>query len=378
MTRNPAYDRSKDSITILEATKVAGGSSGTAGGLLQIKAEPACLAPLSFKLHSDLADLHNGKKLWGYRNVRVGECDLTSQNISTGSSPKTMDLSRSSRAYPEAPKWILPPAIQTYEQVGTPANSAQVHPYLFTTSVARLAEEAGATVIQGTAVGINLAEGGVQVESVSYRPRQQFECRLLPVTDLVVAAGPWTSTIMPLASVSGAKSHSIVLRPSTPISDNCLWANISRYTTKCLSTEINLEVYPRPDGTLYSCEWADPHATLPTTSDLVDVDQDRCQEMHDALSSVSDELREGMLCTKQACFQPVILKNGSRAKNAGPLLGPTGVEGLLLACGHDSWGIQNAPATGLIISEMVFQGSAKSADVRSLDPRTILERSKLL
>jgi glycine/D-amino acid oxidase-like deaminating enzyme len=380
LTRHPAYDGSKHSITILEATKVAGGSSGKAGGLLQIEAEPACLAPLSFKLHSDLADEHDGRSVWGYRNVYVGECDLRSEETSGRSACETRDPSRNDTTYPEALKWILPSAIQTYKQVGVPANSAQVHPYLFTTSIARLAEEAGAMVIEGTAITINHTPGGEKVESVSYRPRNRRggQCRVLPATDIVVAAGPWASTIIPSASIGGAKSHSIVIRPSNPLSDNCLWANIKGRKSNGLSTDIDLELYCRPDGTLYSCEWADLHATLPSTSDRIDVDENRCQEMQDALAIVSNELRDGELCVKQACYQPVILRNGNRAKNAGPLLGSTGVEGVLLACGHDSWGIQNAPGTGLVISEMIFERGVKSADVRSLDPRIILGQSKLL
>jgi glycine/D-amino acid oxidase-like deaminating enzyme len=357
---------------------VAGGSSGKAGGLLQIEAEPACLAPLSFKLHADLAGEHDGEKVWGYRNVHVGECDLTSRGISGTAACQMRNPSSHDTMYPESLNWILSSAIQTYRQVGTPANSAQVHPYLFTTSIARLAEEAGAMVVEGTAVRINHAPGGLKVESISYRPRNGPECCVLPATDLVVAAGPWTSSIMPSASIGGAKSHSIVMRPSKPISDNCVWANIKGQAKSGLRTDINLEFYSRPDGTLYSCEWADTNTPLPTTSDLVNVDESRCKNMQDALASVSDELRDGELCVKQACYQPVILKNGSRAKNAGPLLGPTGVEGVLLACGHDSWGVQNAPATGLLISEMILEGSAKSADVSSLDPRIILGRPNLL
>lgn len=356
---------------------MAGGSSGKAGGLLQIEAEPTCLAPLSFKLHSDLAEKHHGREIWGYRNVEVGECDFVGRDITTRSTPDTRDVQGNEKVYPEALNWVLSSGIQTYKQVGTPANSAQVHPYLFTTSIARLAEEAGVKIVQGTAISINHGHGTAQVESLSYRPRDKPECCLLPATHVVVAAGPWTSAILPLASIGGAKSHSIVIRPSRPISNNCLWANIKEQVASGLNAGINLELYSRPDGTLYSCEWADPYAPLPTTSDEVDVDVNRCQEMQDALASISDELRDGELCKRQVCYQPIILKEGRRAKNAGPLLGPTGIEGVLLASGHDSWGVQNAPATGLLVSEMIFEGCAKSADVSSLDPRIILERSKL-
>ena len=116
---------------------------------------------------------------------------------------------------------------------------------------------------------------------------------------------------------------------------------------------------------------------LPETSDGVEVDEQQCKSTCDALASISDELAQGEVLATQACYQPVILKHGHRAKNAGPLLGPTGVEGVWLACGHDSWGIQNAPATGLLISEMIFEGCAKSADTSSLDPSLLLDGTRL-
>jgi glycine/D-amino acid oxidase-like deaminating enzyme len=111
---------------------------------------------------------------------------------------------------------------------------------------------------------------------------------------------------------------------------------------------------------------------------MVEVSEPIAQDICNALGCVSDELRDAEVLTRQACHQPVILKDGQRAKNIGPLLGPTGVRGVLLATGHDSWGVQNAPATGLLISEMVFEAGARSADIRTLDPRTILEKSLLV
>ena len=54
------------------------------------------------------------------------------------------------------------------------------------------------------------------------------------------------------------------------------------------------------------------------------------------------------------------------------MVGPTGIKGLWLATGHDEWGIQNAPGTGLIMSEMIFEGAAHSANCDSLDPKHFL------
>ena len=55
------------SVTILEASGLAGGSSGNAGGLIADWATPKCLAPLIFKTHNELAQEHGGNQRWGYR-----------------------------------------------------------------------------------------------------------------------------------------------------------------------------------------------------------------------------------------------------------------------------------------------------------------------
>lgn len=51
------------------------------------------------------------------------------------------------------------------------------------------------------------------------------------------------------------------------------------------------------------------------------------------------------------------------------MVGPLDVNGLWLATGLDEWGIQNGPAVGLVMSEMIWEGKARSADVESLDPK---------
>lgn len=322
---------------MIEAVGIASGSSGKAGGLLQIDAEPACISALSFKLHAQLAEEHDGQNRWGYRRVYVGETDLEGRGGVNERTP----------TYPSSLNWILPSSARTFEEVGTPENSAQVNPYLFTTAVADMAEKKGVETVYGKVLGFR-AEQEV-VKGVIYSAADCHDTAVLPATDVIVAAGPWTSSVMPSVATGGAKSHSVVMRPSKPITINCLWASIEPGPSGIPSRSINLELYPRPDGTLYSCNWADAHAALPASSNLVEASETTCQEICDALGSISDELRDAEVLVKQACHQPVILKQGCRAKNSGPLVGTTGVKGVLLATGHDSWGVQNAPATGLLV-----------------------------
>ena len=128
------------------------------------------------------------------------------------------------------------------------------------------------------------------------------------------------------------------------------------------------EIYSRPNNEVYVCGSGDNVVPLPENTDAVEVSRQDCQNIVDAVASISDELGNGIVTSRRACYLPVINVGGS----GGPLIGETGVPGLLLAAGHSCWGIHNAPATGKLISEIIFDGEATSADIRSLDPRLVV------
>lgn len=60
---------------MLEASSVGGGASGKAGGVIASWADPSYLAPLSYHLHSELAEKHDGASNWGFRNVHCADVD---------------------------------------------------------------------------------------------------------------------------------------------------------------------------------------------------------------------------------------------------------------------------------------------------------------
>lgn len=111
---------------------------------------------------------------------------------------------------------------------------------------------------------------------------------------------------------------------------------------------------------------ADSLVPLPASSDLIVCDEERCQDVIDYCGSISTPLRKGDVLAKQACYLPSVSGGG------GPLIGETGIRGLLIATGHTCWGIQNSCATGKLMSEVIFEGKAKSAQIGSLDPRPYL------
>jgi len=98
----------------------------------------------------------------------------------------------------------------------------------------------------------------------------------------------------------------------------------------------------------------------------VQYDEAQCDDLVAYVGTVSPALAAAPVKTKQACYLPRHVRFGEERP---PLVGPTTVPGLWVASGHTCWGIQNAPATGFLMAEMLLDGAARSADISKLDPR---------
>ncbi|PYH94250.1 fad NAD binding oxidoreductase [Aspergillus ellipticus CBS 707.79] len=385
LTRHPSFDPSRHSVTLIEASEIAGGASGKAGGLLALWAYPSNIVPLSYKLHADLAQEHNGKDRWGYREVNCGQLIARGRPLddkkeaSGGANGNSVSLQKRSAdalgklkaaRVPQDLDWIEPELMRGYESMSDPGETAQVHPYLFTTSIAKLAEEKGAKIVLGSVTAIDYSNDAVQ--SVTYTDKKTGESESISATDVVVAAGPWTRSVLPEAPISATRAHSVVIRPVKPVSAYTLFTNIEipanfDPTKRSRPTVANPEIYARPDDTVYACGEGDQTVPLPRTTAEVEVDPERCQDIINQVGSISDGLRDGEICAQQACYLPNVT-----SARGGPLVGHAGTKGLYIAAGHTCWGIQNAPGTGKVISEFVFDGAAKSAKIGSLNPRNYL------
>lgn len=384
LSNHAKFNKETDTITLLEATKIAGGASGKAGGLLALWAYPSCIVPLSYKLHQDLAEKHGGVDRWGYRAVHCGQVDMYgvlaktkatgAVNGATNSKNKEDSVSLQKRTekaigllraagVPKDLDWVAAEGIKSYEEMGTPLTTAQVHPYHFTTSMAQLAEERGVNIIYGSATSIDQENGAVK--SVTYKSKDTGEEKKLDADTVILTAGPWTKTIWKQAPISALRAHSVTIRPSRPVSAYALFTSIDlpRGNSKRGET-VTPEIYARPFNEVYACGEGDQLVPLPTSTDLVQIDQSRCQDVIDQVSSISEELRDGEVTARQACYLPNVSRGGG-----GPLIGETSVKGLILGTGHTCWGIQNGPATGKLLSELVYDGKVKSAQIGSLDPR---------
>lgn len=427
LTRHPSYNPAVHTISLIEATGIASGASGKAGGLLALWAYPSCIVPLSFRLHRELAQEHGGEKRWGYRGVGCGQLSIKGRRLGSdsaeGNGPpahfngvhdqakervslrkrsKESDRALKVTGIPEDLDWLVDANIQSYDSMGTPENTAQVHPYQFTTSMAELAQESGLNVLLGTVTSINYQDQNTTkpshnaVESVTYMDKSTKITHTLPATDIILTAGPWTKSLLPRAPISSLRAHSITIRPTRPCSAYTIFTSItlppnfrpsSSITTSTSSSQkparhrpssvtVTPEIYSRPNNELYICGEGDTLTPLPPSSADVEVDESRCAELVDYCAAISDELRHGEVLSRQACYLPQVedaaTAGGGDAGASAPLIGKTLTEGLFLAAGHTCWGIQNGPATGKLMSEFVFEGRAGSAHVEGLDPRRFL------
>ncbi|KAF2146144.1 uncharacterized protein K452DRAFT_242742 [Aplosporella prunicola CBS 121167] len=376
LSHHPSFDPQTTTITLLEATQIAGGASGKAGGLLALWAYPSAIVPLSYRLHKDLAEKYDGPQRWGYRGVHCGQLDAIGRKANSNKksaasndadgahvslqkrTPEAIALLRKA-GVPADLDWVLPEGVRAYEEMGDPSTTAQVHPYQFTTSMASLAEERGVKVVLGSVTRINQSSDNA-VESVSYTPKDSTTETTIPADSVIVSAGPWTRNVWPSAPISALRAHSVTIRPTRDVSNYALFTSIAIPG----SMPVAPEIYARPFQEVYACGEGDTLVPLPTTTADVEVDAQRCQEVIDQVGAISDELRDGEVTARQACYLPNVSRGGG-----GPMIGPVpGVKGLVMAAGHTCWGIQNGPGTGKLVSEIVWEGKAKSANISSLSP----------
>lgn len=402
VTRHPKFDSTRHKVTVLESTKIAGGASGKAGGLLALWAYPKPLVDLSYKLHQELSDEHGGTTRWDYRAVHCGELACT---VNSGDSrprkskmdkapprPGTHDdahvslqkrsgevLARMrSAGVPGDLDWVDSAVVGSYDQMGDPSNTAQVHPFQFTTSMAELAQEGGAEIRVGArAKELLYTDDGQQIRGVLYE--DEHGTRLLEATDIIISAGPWTSLVYPPAPITPLRAHSVTIEPTRPVSAYALFTQIklpisstgnhadeARRVRSRGSHIVTPEIYARRRE-VYACGEGDRLVPLPASTDLVEVDEQRCQDVVDYVSSISEELKGGEVTARQACYLPNVSRGSGH-----PLVGRTNVRGLFLCAGHTCWGIQNGPGSGKLMSEFVFDGRPVSAKIDELDPRLVL------
>eukprot|EP01025_Chloroclados_australasicus_P056090 TRINITY_DN6893_c0_g1_i6.p4 TRINITY_DN6893_c0_g1~~TRINITY_DN6893_c0_g1_i6.p4 ORF type:complete len:161 (+),score=13.41 TRINITY_DN6893_c0_g1_i6:396-878(+) len=128
------------------------------------------------------------------------------------------------------------------------------------------------------------------------------------------------------------------------------------------SQVLRKKVYPRPSGEVYLC--GEPETLNVPQDGEVEVVESKCDMIVQGTSQVSSLLQSAEILKQQACFLPI-------PPQGIPLIGAVpGCEGAYVATGHSCWGILNAPATGLAMSQLIVDGKCSLLDLTPFEPRT--------
>lgn len=367
---------SNTQITLIEeAPTVAPAASGKSGGFLALDwhgADTASLARLSFDLHHQLAQSDGGEKKWGYRNV---------DTLSIG-----FDDSKTRNKCPGAIKgWIDGKHISSSSNMGGNGTTAQATPLPL---VQHLVEQAKAlgnekvhVLCSTRAERLELDSEG-HVKGLEIKNIESKEQEILPITDVVVAAGPWTGklikSLLPATTqkniprylrnamrITGSRAHSIVVQAPQPTTAHCLFTDM-HYMRKGSSTVRTgqaagaPEVYCRGDGTVYACGGSD-EIPLPASASEVTFDKSQTEKLIEQVAHLSPShlsIESGAKIEKQqACYLPIA--------PSGPIIAGDQTTGIYVAAGHSCWGITLGLGTGKVIRQMLF-GEKLSADISAL------------
>jgi glycine/D-amino acid oxidase-like deaminating enzyme len=326
-------------VTVVERTGVACAASGKSGGFLALDwcdgtpVEP--LARASFGLHATLAK--DIARDWGYRRMDTFMLAAREKGAPAGG-----------HRVP-APGWIDGPAVVA-GTLGSPETTAQVHPAQFTAALMDETQARGATLRIGAVERVIARDGAVSGVVV--------DGQALEADAVVLAAGPWTGRIagLRLPRVHGLKGYSVTL-DAAGVPAHALFMDYRLADGRALEPEI----IPRPDGTVYVCGMAD-RQPLPESAEGVEVSEAGCAILAGAAGRVAASLAAAPISRRQACYRPVV-------DDGLPMIGPVpGARGAYVATGHGPWGMLNAPATGLALTELIADGAARAVDLRPFYP----------
>jgi glycine/D-amino acid oxidase-like deaminating enzyme len=358
-------------ITLLEAKEPASAASGKGGGFMARSwgsGPTVGLHELSFDLYQELCE---ELQVESYRKLPV---------LSVSPGYGTKSTSKTSVKSPLIPSW-LDGSVGRISPLGMGEDTAQVTPKEFVDKMLECMTQAdkGVKLILGTCTGIECrqeSDGSKSITGVQYQTKDSKTEHSLPASDIIVSAGPWScqaqewfdnAVSLPM---EGVKSTSIVWKPPLDPKGNPI--NVDATALFCGEDDrfgTHLEVYPRPDGTIYICGigGSDYISTsqLQSCAFLEECPprEDRANAATKAFTTMSNTYKEkGELMTIQACMRPC-------PPDALPYMGTVpGYNGAFINAGHNCWGIAWAPGCGKVMAELVLEGKCKCLDLRPFDP----------
>jgi glycine/D-amino acid oxidase-like deaminating enzyme len=101
---------------------------------------------------------------------------------------------------------------------------------------------------------------------------------------------------------------------------------------------------------------------MPATAAEVTASPSAISSLRKQANALSHVFQEAETVAEQACFLPI-------PERGRPIIGKLKhVDGVYLNAGASCWGITLGPGTGKVLSELILDGTAKSADISRLSP----------
>ncbi|KAJ9651614.1 hypothetical protein H2198_009117 [Neophaeococcomyces mojaviensis] len=405
-------------------------ASGHSGGFLAkdwFSPAVSSLGALSFHLHKELAQAHDGPRNWGYAPSTAYSLAIEERGVgSKKNKGKDWLLEGTSRAgvasavtggqeqMPSSegakrnemlnddgtPAWITKQENGSLEVIGSGDSCAQVEPRQLCLWLRKQCEDRGVKLhTKCMPTGIVKGEHG---EVVGVKVSKDCEVYEKNCKNIVITAGAWTPNVfqkifhssnlrIPISSLAG---YSIVVRSpryTRPILDptrhgenSAVGVSQGVFCAPSSSWAFAPEAFSRvpPDGTpeLWVGGLNDSHMKLPKLVDEVEnlQDSEKMEELRNAavlltgLSQEGDNLKiDDLKVVRQGlCFRPVsdngrpiISKVPETALGHDIKMSPGA--GVFVASGHGPWGISLSLGTGQVMAEMLL-GRKLSADISSL------------
>ena len=413
------------SIHVVESSPTLfAGASGYAGGFLAkdwFSSSSAPLGALSFKLHKELAEKHDGVKKWGYLPSTALSLGID-EDIGVGRGQRVedwlmQDASRANAAgtgdalNPDgSPAWLTRQNAGSLEVISSDG-CAQVDPSKLCHFILSESQKRGVQLHQpATATSISTEQNTKTLKSITITSSKDSTSTTLALKSLVLTAGPWTPTVfsalfptsrfkIPISSLAG---HSLLLRSprhKAPFTSPSSTIKVNQPTTTAPSTSHAIfcapspsssipfapELFSRATGEIYIAGFNSPSKPLPPLATEKPVDDAAISSLKSAaiklLGSAPQapyknddkaEIEDDLTVEKVGlCWRPVTSAGTPIIGKIPPQkLGEGGIEGdVFVAAGHGPWGISLSLGTGKVVAEMVEGRRELSADVGRLGVR---------
>ncbi|KAJ6262866.1 hypothetical protein Dda_1423 [Drechslerella dactyloides] len=385
-------------ITVLDSSPALFAcASGRAGGFLAkdwFAAASAPLGELSFQLHRELADAHDGRARWGYTSTtslnllrprKRGRSASTGGEgrISPGADWLRAGTSRVDAAASDggsgsgaqsrliAPEWLRvgdnEVRVSSKEET-----TAQVDPQQLCEFLLEQVRQRGVTVrYPATALRLGRTTAG-ELETLVFADGEGEE-RTLPCSHVLISAGPWSGrlfqTLFPTCDywlpISSKAGHSIIIRSpyhqpgrSDDSGDDGCHAVFPRIAGQAWHPEL----FSRVDGGIYIAGLNSTTIPLPDIATDVKEQRDSIDEL---LSFAGDLVRQqdgegGVTVVKTGlCHRPVTPAGQPMlARVSDDISGiktrQDGGGGVFVCAGHGPWGISLSLGSGKVMAEMMM------------------------